>query len=115
MALFRRFMHNRSCHDMNHRLHRVWIFACPGVELLDVAGPFEVLQHANDLAPKPLYAVQIVSPEGGAISTRHGVILDATRSLADAVNQELPHTVIVAGAAPTEPLPKGERMLAKWI
>jgi transcriptional regulator GlxA family with amidase domain len=86
-------------------LHRVWIVACPGVELLDVAGPFEVLQHANDLARRPIYAVQIVSPEGGAVSTRHGVILGATRSLADAAEHHFPNTLIVAGAAPTDPLP----------
>ena len=82
---------------------------------MDVAGPFEVLHHANDVARKPIYAVQIVSPKGDAVPTRHGMILGATRSLADAAKDRLPNTLIVAGATPTEPLPKAERTVADWL
>ena len=28
---------------------RVWFFVAPGAELLDIAGPWEVLRHANDV------------------------------------------------------------------
>jgi transcriptional regulator GlxA family with amidase domain len=41
---------------------RVWFFAVPGTDLLDVTGPWEVLQHANDVLRRTAYELELVGP-----------------------------------------------------
>lgn len=49
----------------------------PGMTLLDVAGPTEVFQTANQLgAPEP-YELVVVSSTGGAVAASSGLTLDA--------------------------------------
>ena len=87
----------------------------PGCELLDVSGPWEVLSHANDQLGHPAYALELVTPLGGEVKTRHGLALNGARSLASAERAGLPDLLIVAGGAPVSPLPVSEARLVRWL
>jgi transcriptional regulator GlxA family with amidase domain len=93
----------------------VWFFASPGVELLDVTGPWEVLAHANDMLGRPAYHLQLVAPLGGPIRTFHNILLSGARALGRNGRAPLPHTVFVAGGAPTLPFPPSEVRLIRWL
>ena len=82
---------------------RVWIFVVPRTGLLDVAGPWEVLGHANDVLGRPAYQVELVGPSAPATRTGYGLIVGGVRPLPRA-GARLPDVAIVAGA-PVNPLP----------
>ena len=94
---------------------RVWVICCPGTELLDVAGPWEVLGHANDVLGRPAYDLRLVAPLGGEVRSRHGLTLSATQSLAQASRAGRPHTLVVGGGAPVDELPPSEAHAARWL
>jgi transcriptional regulator GlxA family with amidase domain len=98
-----------------HRTRRVWFVIFPGIELLDLSGPWEVLGHANDLLGYPAYAVELVSPSGGPIATRHGLVLAGSRSLRAAEAAGLPELGIIAGGSPRTPLPDAEARFVRWL
>ncbi|HBK06567.1 MAG TPA: AraC family transcriptional regulator [Acetobacteraceae bacterium] len=81
---------------------RVEIVAFPDVQLLDATGPYQVLATANDLARqagRPLpYAVKLVAPMAGAVTSSSGMTLFA-ESLP--LQQEPIDTLIVAGGPGT--------------
>lgn len=77
---------------------RVEILAFPRVQLLDVAGPLQVLATANELAraaggPQP-YAPRVVAPEAGGVTASAGLMLAADGPLP---RSRPPDTLIVAG------------------
>ena len=94
---------------------RVWFVAFPGSELLDVTGPWAVLSHANEHLRREAYALQLVSPRGGVVPTRHGLPLAGARSLASAHRRGAPELIVVAGGTPREPLPAPELTFARWL
>jgi transcriptional regulator GlxA family with amidase domain len=100
---------------MAQATRRVWMIACPGAELLDVTGPWEVLGQANDVLGRPAYALHLVAPLGGAIGTRHGLTLGDPLSLRRAVAAGRPHTLIVAGNDPRPPLSPAATHLVRWL
>lgn len=55
--------------------HRLIIVAFDGVQSLDVTGPAEVLAGANSVLDQDAYDVQIVSLQGGAVTTESAVRL----------------------------------------
>ena len=57
--------------------HKLFILAYDGCQLLDVTGPAAVFGAANDAAEKPAYDLQIVSAEGGLVTTNCGVALQS--------------------------------------
>lgn len=65
---------------MTETSRRVWIVGCPGAELLDITGPWEVMCHANDVLERRAYELQLVVPLGGAVDTRHGLTIGPARS-----------------------------------
>lgn len=77
--------------------HRIGLLVFPGSQLLDAAGPADVFDVANRLAPAPLYAVQLLSPAGGPVRTSSGVAL-ATEAATPARLARL-HTLLLTGAA----------------
>lgn len=93
---------------------RVWLVTFPGAELLDVCGPWEVLCHANDLLGRRAYELELVTPLAGDVQTRHGLTLGQARSLRAAEARGLPAVLMVAGGAPTLPLPAAETKLVAW-
>ena len=50
---------------MRRSRKRVWFFVAPGAELLDITGPWEVLQHADDVLGRSAYEVELFGPSCG--------------------------------------------------
>ncbi len=57
--------------------HTVALLAFDGCQLLDVTGPASVFAAANKALGRQIYDIEIVSPEGGAIATSSGVVLQS--------------------------------------
>jgi transcriptional regulator GlxA family with amidase domain len=93
----------------------VWFFTFPRAELLDLAGPWAVLGHANDVLGRHAYQPIVVSTTGGTISTRHELAIAGTKSLKAARRGKRPHTIVVAGGMPSATLPDAESRLARWL
>jgi transcriptional regulator GlxA family with amidase domain len=93
----------------------VWFFTFPRAELLDLAGPWSVLGHANDVLGRRAYEPLVVTMAGGTVATRHDLVVAATRSLAQARRGRRPHTVVVAGGTPDATVPEAETRLASWL
>ncbi len=91
------------------------ILAFPRVQLLDVAGPLQVLATANELAredgsPSP-YEVHVVAPQAGAVLASAGLAIVA-KPLPPA-RQGL-DTLLVAGGAGVHDVAEDRRLL-RWI
>ena len=54
------------------RSKRVWFIVVPGTGVLDIAGPWEVLGHANDVLGRPAYQLEAVGPRAPAVESRSG-------------------------------------------
>lgn len=61
------------------KAHRIAILAYEGCQLLDVTGPAAVFGAANDGRERQVYEVEIVSPDGGAVTSNCGVGLVSRR------------------------------------
>lgn len=59
--------------------HRIAILAYEGCQLLDVTGPAAVFGAANEGRDHPMYDVEIVSPDGGPVTSNCGVALVSRR------------------------------------
>jgi transcriptional regulator GlxA family with amidase domain len=92
---------------------RVWFLIVPGTGVLDIAGPWEVLGHANDVLGRPAYELEAVGPRGPAVQTRHGLVVGGIRPLPRSPTR-LPDVAIVAGA-PVRPQPEVDRRLVPWL
>jgi transcriptional regulator GlxA family with amidase domain len=99
---------------VRHPAKRVWFLVAPGTGVLNVAGPWEVLGHANDVLGRLAYRLELVGPLGPAIETQHGLVLGGIRALPRGGGQ-LPDLAIVAGASPRLPLPDGQARLVTWL
>jgi len=100
--------------DVRRPSKRVWFLVAPGTGALNVAGPWEVLGHANDVLERAAYRMEMVGPLSPAIETRHGLVLGGIRALPPGTCQ-LPDLAIVAGASPRLPLPDGQARVAAWL
>ncbi len=96
------------------RARSVWIVTFPGAELLDVTGPWEVLSHTNQVLDRRAYELELVTPTGGHLVTRHGIQLAGARSLREAARHGLPSLLVVAGGSPLRPLPEAETRFVAW-
>jgi len=92
----------------------VWFLACPGVELLDLTGPWEVLAHANDVLGQPAYRLHLVSAATRTVASRHGLTVSGAHAL-PAVDLPTAHTLVVAGGSPELLLPAPEQKLVRWL
>jgi len=95
------------------RSKRVWFIVVPGTGVLDIAGPWEVLGHANDVLGRPAYQLEAVGPRALAVETRHGLVVGGLRPLPRG-GDRLPDVAIVAGA-PVRPLPEVDQRLVPWL
>ncbi len=59
--------------------HRIALLAYEGCQLLDVTGPAAVFGAANEGRERPVYEVDIVSPDGGPVVSNCGVALVSRR------------------------------------
>lgn len=93
---------------------RVWFLVVPRTSILDVAGPWEVLGHANEILGRAAYHLEIVGPHAPSMPTRHGLVLGSIRPLPK-TTKRLPDVAIVAGYPVTAPSPEGEARLIPWL
>jgi len=100
---------------MKRRTQQVWFLVFPDSELLDVSGPWSVLNYANEAAGRELYRTVLVTPAGGTVRTRHGMVLGSALSLADAGRLAAPDMFVVAGAGLQKGLSAPERAVAGWL
>ncbi len=73
--------------------HKLFILAYDGCQLLDATGPAAVFGAANDAAEKPVYDLQIVSADGGLVTSNCGVALQSKKIGGQ------PDTLLVAGGS----------------
>jgi transcriptional regulator GlxA family with amidase domain len=99
---------------MRRRAKRVWFLVVPRTGVLNIAGPWEVLGHANDVLGRAAYELTLVGPRGPAVQTRHGLVVGSIRPLSGP-GARLPDVAIVAGGSPRVPLPEGEARLVPWL
>lgn len=59
--------------------HRIALLAYEGCQLLDVTGPAAVFGAANEGRERPAYELEIVSPDGGPVTSNCGVALMSNR------------------------------------
>jgi len=85
----------------------------PGTGVLDIAGPWEVLGHANDVLGRPAYQLEVLSPGAAAVRTRYGLVVGGARPLPRGAAR-LPDVAIVAGA-PMNPRPGEQTSLVAWL
>lgn len=74
---------------------RILLVTYEGAELLDIAGPSAVFTFANRVADRPLYEVQVVSPDAPQVAQSGGLAV-AARPLS-AVRPGARDTVLVVG------------------
>ncbi len=92
---------------------RVWFFVLPRIGALNVAGPWDVLGHANDLLGRTAYELEMVGPRAPAAETRFGMQLTGIRPLPRR-GARLPDVAIVAGSPVSTPLAEREQLVA-WL
>ena len=107
-------------HRCMQRTRHVWFVACPDTELLDLSGPWAVLGYANEVMQRRAYALQLFTPFGGDIPTRHGLVLSGGRSLPTLAAQVAADVLVIAGGARARgssamSLPKAETRLVSWL
>jgi transcriptional regulator GlxA family with amidase domain len=100
---------------MGRAAKRVWFLVAPGTGVLNIAGPWEVLGHANDVLGRSAYQLEALGPRSPAIQTKHGLMLGGIRPLPRSVSRHarLPDVVIVAGAPRS--LPEVDDQLVPWL
>jgi transcriptional regulator GlxA family with amidase domain len=93
---------------------RVWFLVSPGVGLLNLGGPWEVLGNTNEVLGRVAYQLELVGPSGPTVRTRHRLVLGGVRALPRA-GARLPDMVVVAGGSAVEPLPDAQARLVPWL
>src|SRR2546430_14497913 len=63
--------------------HNVVVVAFDGLQLLDLAGPVEVLRTATRLGASPPYRTMVATPDGQLVRSESGVSVAADVSLAE--------------------------------
>ncbi|HEY0715213.1 MAG TPA: GlxA family transcriptional regulator [Polyangia bacterium] len=99
---------------MRRRGRRVWFLVLPRTGLLNIAGPWEVLGHANEVLGHTAYELEAWGLDAPTTSTRHGLVLGGLRRL-PARCARLPDIAIVAGASAREPLPSDQMPIVPWL
>jgi transcriptional regulator GlxA family with amidase domain len=100
--------------EMRRSVRSVWFLVVPRTGLLDIAGPWEVLGHANEVLGWGAYDLDVVGPSAPSAPTRHGFIVGGIRTLPESTRR-LPDVAIVAGGSARHPMPDGETRVAEWL
>lgn len=99
---------------MRRTAKRVWFLACPGTGLLNVANPWEVLGHTNDVLGRSAYVLELFGPGGAVLTTGHQLELVGVRPLPRRM-ERCPDIVVIAGSSRRVPLAEGERKVVAWL
>ena len=82
--------------------HTAVVVAFDGLQLLDLAGPVEVLRTATRLGARPPYRIVIATRDGTPVRSESGVQLAADVSLTELARGDLPvDTLVVVGGQGT--------------
>jgi len=98
---------------MASRGKRVWFALVPGTGLLNIAGPWEVLGHTNDVLGRTAYELELMGPCGPSAQTGHGLTLSGVRPLPRSVPH--PPDVLVIAGAPVRRSPEVTQELVVWV
>jgi transcriptional regulator GlxA family with amidase domain len=98
---------------MRHDKKRVWFLVAPRTGLLNIAGPAEVLSHANDVIGQTVYDVALYGPSAPSAETRHGFVVGGVLPL-PRTGTRLPDIAIAAGAPMKSPKEVDE-VLVPWL
>jgi transcriptional regulator GlxA family with amidase domain len=82
--------------------------------MLNVAGPWEVLGHANDILGREAYALAAFGPVAPVTRTRHGLVLAGLRPLPKRFDRA-PDLLVVAGGSTLFPLPPEQAATVAWL
>jgi transcriptional regulator GlxA family with amidase domain len=92
----------RTGEDARMAPHRTLVVAFDGLQLLDLAGPVEVLRTATRLGADPPYEITVATPRGDSVRSESGVQIGADASLADLARGEASFdTLVVVGGEGT--------------
>jgi len=92
----------------------VWFLVVPRTSMINIAGPWEVLGHTNDLLGREAYCLQAFGPGAPETKTRYGLCLSGVKPLPSRVDSP-PDTVVVAGGSPADPIPADHAPLVPWL
>lgn len=94
---------------------RIWFLVSRGSPALDFAGPFDVFRHANRFAEHEPYELTTVAALERNVKSTRGLNFVADYTLSEAIENGMPHTVIVCGSkVPVKP-GSDETVFANWI
>ncbi|MEM9744185.1 MAG: helix-turn-helix domain-containing protein [Pseudomonadota bacterium] len=98
---------------MKRRERRIGFLAFDGVQGLDLMGPLEAFEEANQLVGEdgPIYETRVITRKGQAVETASGVSLGAHHSIE---NCPALHTLIVSGGSGARVTPFAPDVLS-WI
>lgn len=82
--------------------------------MLNIAGPWEVLGHANEILGRTAYELEAFGTAAPATPTRHGLMLAGLQPLPEEVPTP-PDMVILAGASAQEPVPEDHAPFVTWL
>jgi transcriptional regulator GlxA family with amidase domain len=91
---------------------RIVVLAFPGVQALDVTGPTEVFSLADRAQTESAYTLELVSGDGGPITTSSGLQLTPNSSLQ--ASRGGIDTLVVAGGLGVRDAARDERLVA-WL
>lgn len=94
---------------------RVMMLVYDAAQVLDIAGPVQILSAAIDpLTGAPAYEIELVAEEHGPVATTSGIVLRVNRSMEDVAPSELAtfDTFMVTGGHGSRTAMENERLLA---
>jgi transcriptional regulator GlxA family with amidase domain len=92
----------------------VWFLVLPRTSMINIAGPWEVFGHANDILGRDAYRLQAFGPTTPAVETRFGLCLGNVQPLPSRMSSP-PDIVVVAGGSPMDPIPEDHVPLVSWL
>lgn len=97
----------------NHSLRRVLMLGFEDAQILDITGPFQILQAAPGPDGEPAYDIELVAPKAGAFRTTCGLELTASRGIDEVGADDLARvdTFIVSGGQGSRLLMEDQRVL----
>lgn len=93
---------------------KIWFLVVPRTSMMNIAGPWEVFGHANDLLEREAYSMEAYGPGAPESRTRFGLCLSGLRPLPARLT-ETPDTFIVAGFSAAQPLVEDQAPLVPWL
>lgn len=92
---------------------KIALIGYPGVQSLDIVGPFEVFSMANRFGGANVYEVILASPAGGAIACNSGLTLVNATALVD-LPSDL-DTILVGGGSEEALRQVGDEAVLAWL